>query len=217
MTGYRLILGNKNYSSWSMRPWLAMRVKGLNFDEDVIPLFADGFKEAIRAHSKAGRVPVLHDGDRVIWDSLAILEYLADRHPELGFWPAGEAPRAHARAISAEMHSGFAALRGGCPMIMRRDPAAIELDAPVGQDIERILALWREARTSFGDSGPFLFGAFCNADAMYAPVVVRLHVYAVPVDAESRAYMDAVMDLPAFMDWRRAAIAEPWVIERMER
>lgn len=216
MTRYRLILGNKNYSSWSLRPWIAMRVKGLEFDEEVIPLFEDDHKKKVESHSSAGRVPIFYDGTQVIWDSMAILEYLAERHPDLGFWPEDVNARAHGRAICAEMHAGFAAMREECPMNLRREPAAVELTGSARGDIDRILSIWSDTRARFADGGPFLFGQFCNADAIFAPVVSRLHSYAVAVDAEPHAYMEAVMELPAFQEWKQAALGEPWVIARME-
>ena len=212
----KLILGNKNYSSWSFRPWIGLKATGIAFDEEVIPLFADGSKEKILAHSPAGKVPVLIDGATHVWESLAILEYAADKFPDAGLWPSDPAARAHARTISTEMHGGFAALRNECGMAMWRPPSAKDLSDDAKANIARIQALWTDARTRFGASGPFLFGRFCAADAMYAPVVSRFETYAIKVDGPVKAYMQAMIGLPAWQEWRRAALSEPWVIPQYE-
>jgi glutathione S-transferase len=210
----QLIIGNKNYSSWSLRPWLAMKVAGIAFDEVLISLGAADFKAQVTAQSAAGKVPVLVDGDVHVWESLAILEYLAERFP--GLWPAQEATRAHARAIAAEMHAGFLPLRRQLPMNIRRPAKKRTLDDEASTDVSRIDAIWNECRTKFANGGPFLYGAFCAADAMYAPVVWRFHTYAAEVSATARAYMDAVMALPASQEWREAARREPWVLPHDE-
>jgi len=210
----QLIIGNKNYSSWSMRPWLAMKVAGIPFDENLISLDAPDFKAQIKPRSSAGKVPVLIDGDIYVWESLAILEYLAERFP--GLWPAGEGVRAHARAIAAEMHAGFVPLRRQLPMNIRRPVKERALDVEAAADVSRIDAIWNECRTKFGGHGSFLYGAFCAADAMYAPVVWRFHTYAVKVSAPARAYMESVMALPASQQWREAARREPWVLPHDE-
>lgn len=207
-----LIIGNKNYSSWSLRPWIAMRHAGIEFTEEVIPLYEPGSKARILKYSPAGKVPVLLDGDMPIWESLAILEYLAEKFPASGLWPNEPAARAHARAIAAEMHAGFAALRNHCPMNMRRPPKARALTPEVEQDVKRIEAIWADSRARFGQSGPFLLGAFCAADAMYAPVVSRFASYAIAVGAPARAYMQTIMALPAWKEWAAAAAAEFWVM-----
>src|ERR1700683_2223789 len=199
----QLIIGNKNYSSWSLRPWLAMKVVGIAFEETLISLDAPDFKARIKARSGAGKVPVLIDGDTHIWESLAILEYLAEKFP--GLWPADERARAHARAIAAEMHAGFAPLRRQLPMNIRRPVKERALDDEAASNVTRIDAIWNECRAQFGGGGPFLYGSFCAADAMYAPVVWRFHTYAVEVSATARAYMDAVIALPASREWREAA------------
>jgi glutathione S-transferase len=209
-----LIIGNKNYSSWSLRPWLAMKVADIAFDEILISLDAPDFKARVALHGGAGKVPVLIDGDIHVWESLAILEYLAERFP--GLWPAQESARAHARAIAAEMHAGFLPLRGQLPMNIRRPVKERALDDEAASDVSRIDAIWNECRTKFGGGGPFLYGAFCAADAMYAPVVWRFHTYAVNVSATARAYMDAVIALPALQQWREAARREPWVLPHDE-
>ena len=188
-----LAIGNKNYSSWSLRPWLAMKVMGIPFREERIPLYGEGAKGEILKHSPAGKVPVLVDGELRVWDSLAILEYLAERHP--GVWPADAAARARARSISAEMHSGFASLRHHMSMNIRRRHPGKGRTPEVLAEIARIVEIWSECR------GPFLFGPFCAADAMYAPVVLRFRTYDVELPPAGRAYADAVLALPALQEW----------------
>jgi glutathione S-transferase len=205
-----LIIGNKNYSSWSFRPWIAMKAVGIAFEERVISLNDPEFKRAIAPVSQNGKVPALDDGGVHVWESLAILEYLAEKFPHAGLWPADPSARAHARAVAAEMHGGFAALRGECPMNFWRPVKRRELSADALADVARIDAMWSECRVRYG--GPFLFGAFGAADAMYAPVVSRFHTYAVAVGERSRAYMDAVMTLPAWREWKEAALKEPWIL-----
>jgi glutathione S-transferase len=211
-----LIIGNKNYSSWSFRPWLAMKVAGIAFEETVISLQALDFKARVTAVSGAGRVPVLIDGDTHIWESLAILEYLAEKFPRAGLWPEQTAARAHARAVASEMHAGFLPLRRQLPMNVWRPVKARALDDDAKANMTRIDAIWSECRTRFGAGGPFLYGAFGAADAMYAPVIWRFHTYAVEVGAVARAYMAAVMALPAWSEWREAARREPWVLPHDE-
>src|SRR5712691_9666954 len=212
----RLVIGNKNYSSWSMRPWIAMKVAGIPFEEEVISLDAADFKARVGRISGNGKVPALADGNVQVWESLAILEYLAERYPDARLWPADPAPRATARAIAAEMHAGFVPLRRHLPMNMWRPVIRRELTADVQANVRRIDALWTDCRTRHGAGGAFLFGAFGAADAMYAPVVARFHTYAVEVGAVARAYMEAVMALPAWREWRTAALAEPWVLAEDE-
>lgn len=217
-----LIIGNRNYSSWSLRPWLAMKVAGIAFSETLISLDSPGFSAQVAAASGAGgsagagRVPVLIDGEVRVWESLAILEYLAEKFPEAGLWPAPAGARAHARAVAAEMHSGFLPLRRHLPMNVRRPVKARVLDAAVAADVARIDAIWNECRERFGAGGAFLYGAFGAADAMYAPVVWRFHTYAVEVSAAARGYMRAVMALPASLEWREAARRESWVLPHDE-
>jgi glutathione S-transferase len=207
-----LIIGNKNYSSWSFRPWIAMKVAGIPFDEVVISLDAADFKPRVSKISGTGKVPALDDNGVHVWESLAILEYLAERFPAARLWPAGPAARARARAIASEMHAGFLPLRRACPMNMWRPVKRLELNDEATANVQRIQAMWSECRTRYGGSGgPFLFGAFSAADAMYAPVVSRFHTYDVAVDAPTRAYMDAMMALPAWKEWTAAALKEPWV------
>jgi glutathione S-transferase len=209
----KLLIGNKNYSSWSLRPWLAMKVAGIGFEETLIALDAPDFTARVTALSGgARRVPVLIDGDTRVWESLAILEYLAERFPQAGLWPAQQRARAHARAIAAEMHAGFAPLRRHLPMNVRRPVMARALDAAAAADAARIEAIWNSCRAQFGAGGPFLYGAFGAADAMYAPVVWRFHTYAVEVSPAVAAYMRAVLALPASIEWREAARREPWIL-----
>jgi glutathione S-transferase len=213
----QLVIGNKNYSSWSMRPWLALRANRIAFEEVLIPLYTgEADKNRILGFSGSGKVPALVDGDVTIWDSLAIIEYAAERFAEARLWPEDRAGRAHARSISAEMHSGFAALRNECGMNLHRPVGAIALSADARADIARIQQIWIECRARHGKAGPFLFGAFGGADAMFAPVVHRFRIYAIEVAPEVRDYMDAMMSLPAFAEWTRAALAETLVIEKFE-
>jgi glutathione S-transferase len=209
-----LVVGNKNYSSWSLRPWLAMRQAGIAFDEIVIPLYEAGSKAALLAHSPAGKVPVLLHQGRTVWDSLAILEYLAETFAAARLWPEDAAERAQARSISAEMHAGFAALRAGMPMNLREHLPGRRRSDAIAADIGRISAIWRDCRSRGADRGPFLFGAFSAADALYAPVATRFRTYGVALDPTCQAYADALLVLPAFLEWQAAAQREPWVITR---
>jgi glutathione S-transferase len=214
--GLHLVIGNKNYSSWSMRPWIAMKVAGIPFEETVIPLYQPGSAERVLSYSPAGKVPVLIDDGVHIWESLAILEYLAEKFPDAKLWPADKIARAHARVVANEMHGGFQALRRHLPMNLWRPPKAHALPDDVVAQAARIDALWADCRARFGTGGPFLFGAFGAADAMYAPVVARLHSYAVPVGEGARTYMRAVMDLPAWQEWAAAGLRESWVMQGNE-
>jgi glutathione S-transferase len=211
-----LLIGNKNYSSWSLRPWIAMKVAGIAFAEQVISLDAADFKERVRKISGTGKVPALADGETQVWESLAILEYLAETFPDARLWPAEPGARAHARAVAAEMHAGFKPLRRHYPMNVRRPVQRREPTPEVAENIGRIDAMWTDCRTRFGQSGPFLFGAFGAADAMYAPVVSRFHTYGVDLGPAARAYMAAVMGLPAWAEWCAAAREEPWVLPHDE-
>jgi glutathione S-transferase len=212
----KLVIGNRNYSSWSFRPWIAMKVAGIPFDEEVISLYVDGSREKILKHSPAGKVPILIDGDTHVWESLAILEYLAEKFPAAGSWPADQAARAHARAISAEIHAGFAALREECGMSFWRPPARRNLSDAAKANIARVQEIWTNARAKYGAGGPFLFGKFSAADAMYAPVVQRFIAYDIDASAPVKAYMQAIIALPAWAEWRRAALRETWVIPKFE-
>lgn len=202
----QLVIGDKNLSSWSLRPWLALRVAGIDFAEINIRLGQPETKREILRHSPSGKVPCLIDGQIVVWDSLAICEYAAELAPSL--WPADAAQRAEARAVSAEMHSGFAALRQNMPMNVCAAKPGEGRTPEVEADIARIVALWEACRVRHGAGGPFLFGAFSIADAMYAPVVWRFATYAVSVPPLIRAWMDAMLALPAMQEWRAGALAE---------
>ncbi len=213
----KLVIGNKNYSSWSMRPWLALRANNIAFEEVFISLYTGAAdKQRILDVSRAGKVPILVDGEVTVWDSLAIIEYVAERFPEKRLWPENAAHRAHARAVSAEMHSGFAALRNECGMNLHRPVRAIDLSGEARANIARVEEIWAECRERYGQSGPFLFGAFGAADAMFAPVVHRFRTYAVAVSKQSQGYMDTMMAQPAFAEWTKAALAETIVIEKFE-
>jgi glutathione S-transferase len=212
----RLIVGNKNYSSWSMRPWIAMKAAGIAFTEEVISLNAPDFKQRVSKISGTGKVPVLDDDGVHVWESLAILEYLAERFPAARLWPSDPAARAHARAISSEMHAGFVPLRRACPMNMWCPVKKRDLADDVMANVHRIESMWQQCRERYGAGGPFLFGTFGAADAMYAPVVSRFHTYDVAVGPSARAYMDAVMALPAWAEWYAAALKEPWVLPEDE-
>lgn len=215
MALYTLVLGSKNYSSWSMRAWIGLRHAGADFDEIVIPLDANDTRERILAHSPAGLVPILKDSGVSVWESLAILEYAAERHPEKHLWPEDEGVRAHARSISQEMHASFGALRQACPMNCRRRYESFELSREVEADIARIQEIWVECRERYADGGDFLFGHFTNADAMFAPIASRFMTYGVTLDATCRAYVDALVAHPPMREWCDAAALEP-VIEKYE-
>ena len=216
----KLVIGNRSYSSWSLRGWLAARQSGLAFETQVIPLYGERWeqtKAAIPELAPAhGKVPVLWHGESVVWDSLAILEYLADRVGRDRYWPKADDARALARAMVAEMHSSFAALRSELPFNLRMTPVAKPLTDAVRSDVERILTLWAQARARFGQGGPFLFGTFGAADIFFAPVVVRLRQYGVPVPGFAAAYMDAIWDHEWLETWRAAAAEESWAIPHFD-
>jgi glutathione S-transferase len=213
----KLVIGNKNYSSWSMRPWVAMRASHIPFEEVFIPLYTgQADKDRILSFTRSGKVPALIDGDLTVWDSLAIVEYLAERFPDANLWPQDRAARAHARSISAEMHSGFMPLRNECGMNLHRPIGAIALSADAQANIARIEEIWSACRERYGKLGPYLFGAFSGADAMYAPVVHRFRTYAIKVGPQVAAYMETMLALPAFAEWTRAGLAETIVIEKFE-
>ncbi|KPL51088.1 glutathione S-transferase [Prosthecomicrobium hirschii] len=208
----RLVIANKLYSSWSLRPWLVAAHFGILFEEIVIPLDQPDTHARILEHSPSGRVPCLIDGDLHVWESLAIIEYLAETFPDHAIWPRDREARALARSISNEMHAGFQGLRKACPMNLRRDFAWRDFGREASENAVRIVELWRDARRRHGAAGPFLFGAFSAADAMYAPVVIRFNGYNWPVEPDIRAYMDAVLTLPAFESWLAAARKETWIV-----
>jgi glutathione S-transferase len=209
-----LVIGNKNYSSWSLRPWIAMKVADIPFKEVLIPLYEPGSRERILEYSPAGKVPILIDGGQAIWESIAILEHLAERFPKVGLWPSDDQARAHARSIAAEMHAGFQDLRRACTMNMWLPPKQRPQSAEVTANVHRINSIWRDCLARYG--GPFLFGQFSAADAMYAPVVSRFHTYGILVSPKCHAYMDAVMALPAWREWYDAAMQEKWIMRHNE-
>jgi glutathione S-transferase len=200
-----------------MRPWLALRANNIEFEEVFIPLYTGAAdKQRILDVTHSGKVPVLIDGDVTVWDSLAIIEYVAEKFPEKRLWPAEQAQRARARSISAEMHSSFASLRNECGMNLHRPIGAIELSADARANVDRIQEIWTDCRERYGKSGPFLFGAFGAADAMFAPVVHRFRTYAIAVRPIVQRYMETMMALPAFQEWTNAGLAETLVIEKFE-
>lgn len=218
MAEFTLIIGNKNYSSWSLRPWLALKRAGLPFDEVLIALDQPNTRSEIFRWSPSGRVPCLVHGDVSVWESLAIMEYLAEIAPEAGLWPEDRGARALARAVSTEMHAGFSALRQALPMNIRSSFPGRPIPVPVQEDINRVAAIWRDCRKRFGESagGPFLFGGFTIADAMYAPVVTRFTTYGVPLDEDARSYVATMTALPEMRAWADAARREPMVIPSAE-
>jgi glutathione S-transferase len=216
----KLIVGNRNYSSWSLRGWLAAKQSGLGFEELTVPIYGEDWEELKRAQGEfqpsGGKVPVLWEGDVVVWDSLAIMEYLADKVGRDRFWPKSDAPRAMARAMVAEMHSSYLPLRRNLPMNIRLRTTITELPDDVRADIVRILGLWAEARARFGQGGPFLFGTFCAADIFYAPVVSRFITYGLTVPGFAQAYMQAMWEHAWMQEWVASAEAEEWTISQFE-
>jgi glutathione S-transferase len=216
MADYTIYIGNKNYSSWSLRAWLMVKASGIAFDEVLIPLYQPQSRAELLRHSPSGKVPALKHGDVVVWESLAIGEYLAERVPGAELWPADPAARAVARAISTEMHAGFANLRRHLPMNMRSVFAGREIIPEIQTDLDRIAAIWRDCRRRYGAGGTYLFGGFTIADAMYAPVVSRLKTYRIALDGEAQAYAEALWATPALQEWLAAANNEPMVVEQFE-
>lgn len=215
----KLIIGNRAYSSWSMRGWLACKHSGEQFEEFVVPLFDEQWEQKREGDEFApsmGKVPILWDGECVVWDSLAIIEFLADRVGRDRFWPADESARGMARSMAAEMHSSFPNLRRELPMNVRRTYPSIKLSEPVRDEIDRILTLWAQARARFGGTGDFLFGDWCAADMMYAPVVTRFITYGVELPPFAGLYMKAVLSHPDVNDWIDKAQDEPWIIDQYE-
>lgn len=207
----KLIFGNRNYSSWSLRPWLVLKHFNIPFDEEMVMLSGEGWRETLRKKSPTGKVPVLVDGDVVVPETIAIIEYLNDKYPAKGIWPSNRVERAMARAAAAEIHGGFTALRNAAPMNLRAShPGKIDLDE-VAADLKRIERLWGDLLSRSG--GPFLFGGFNGADAMFAPVATRIRTYDLPVTDMAAEYVDAVYALPAFQEWLAEARKEPWVVE----
>jgi glutathione S-transferase len=217
MAEFTLYIGNRTYSSWSLRGWLACKCAGIDFDEVVIPLWQPDTKAEILKHSPSGKVPTLRHGKVLVWESLAIGEYLAEIAPKAGLWPEDRAGRAHARSIAAEMHAGFAALRREMWMnIRQRFPGKGQTPDSLA-DVARVCAIWSDTRARFGQRGPFLFGKQFNmADIMFAPVVTRFVTWSPPLPADAKAYVTAVSDHPFMQEWRKAADAEPWSIPRYD-
>jgi glutathione S-transferase len=216
MSEFTMVVGNKNYSSWSLRGWLAAKQSGIPFEEVVVRLSDPALRPELVKHSPSGLVPVLKHRERVIWESLAIIEYLAEQRPDARLWPADDGARAFARSVSAEMHAGFRALRSNMPMNLRKSLPGEGRGPGVAENIERVCKIWCECRGRFGEGGPFLFGHFTGADAMYAPVATRFRTYAVELDPVCRAYVDAVLAFPAYREWHAAALEEPWIIAEDE-
>ncbi|MET0605943.1 MAG: glutathione S-transferase family protein [Beijerinckiaceae bacterium] len=214
----KLIIANKLHSSWSMRPWLLLTHYGIPFEEIQFPFgptFDDPqWKAKVAPYNPAGKVPALADGDAHVWESIAIMEHIAEKFPHLAIWPKDPAARALARSIASEMHAGFSALRGACPCNLGKRHPEKDRGPKVAADVKRITEIWNDARARFGKATgkPYLFGDFTAADAMYAPVATRFHTYSIAVDPISQSYVDAIYDLPAFRQWRDAALKEPWVV-----
>ncbi len=210
----KLLIGNRNYSTWSLRPWLVLRHFDIPFEDEVLQLQGEGFRDVLARRSPTGKVPVLQDSDLVVVETIAIIEYLADRFPDKAIWPADIGDRALARAAAAEMHSAFTALRSHAPMNLRAShPGKVSVDA-VARDLHRLETLWGGLLARSG--GPFLFGAFTAADAMFAPVATRLRTYALPVSDIATGYVEAIYSLPAFQDWLGMALHEPWIVDEDE-
>lgn len=207
----KLIIANRNYSSWSLRPWLVLRHFGIAFDEEQVLLSGEGWKEALRRKSPSGKVPVLVDNDLVVPESLAVIEYLNDKYPAKGIWPSSRVERALARAAATEMHGGFATLRQLAPMNLRAShPSKVDIDAVAGE-LRRIEEIWGDLTDRSG--GPYLFGGFTGADAMFAPVATRIRTYELPVSDAAMEYVEAIYALPAFQEWLKLAIKEPWTVD----
>lgn len=212
-----LIIGNRNYSSWSLRAWLALEAAGMDFDEVIVPLGQPQTEANILRWSPTARVPAYRDGNLLLWDSLAICEYAAEQKPEARLWPSDPAERAVARSVVAEMHSGFVPLRKHMPMNLRAGYPPEEHPVEVYTDIQRVTSIWESCRANFGAGGDMLFGHFTIADAFFAPVVSRFRTYGVNPPGAAASYMEAVWALPAMQDWAEKARAEPWKVERYER
>lgn len=217
MSDLKLVIGNKNYSSWSMRAWLLLRQYRIEFEEVQIPLRQSDSLDRKLAYSPAGKVPILLDGNMRIWDSLAIVEHVAERFPEKTLWPADEEARALARSVSAEMHSGFANLRASMPLNCRARHLGVGRGTSVQEDIARICAIWRECRERYGTAGEFLFGKFTAADVMFAPVASRFQTYGVELDRVEAEYAQAILALPAVREWLKDAHKEPWSIAKFDQ
>jgi glutathione S-transferase len=210
-----LVIANKCYSSWSLRPWLLLKQLRVAFDEVTIPLDLPDTREKVLKHSPAGKVPVLIDGDVTVWESIAIMEYVGDALGK-AVWPQDPKARAMARSIAAEMHAGFQSLRSACPMNLGKKYARKDRGEAVARDVARFSEIVRQARERFGAGGPFLFGEFSAADAMYTPLITRLDTYSIAIDATMQTYVDTILSLPAFQKWRAAALKESWIVDADE-
>lgn len=211
-----IVLGNRNYSSWSLRPWLVLKHLGVSFDEVIVPLMQDNFKEELLKHSPSGKVPVLKVDGQEIWDSLAICEYLNESYPDAHLWPQDDTARAVARSVSYEMHSGFFEIRNGMPMNVRRTIDGFEPSSLCQVEIKRIEEIWTSCRERFGGNGDYLFGDFSIADAMFAPVVSRFKSYGIAVNPTCQMYMETILQMPTMQEWTEDAIGEEWVIDVAE-
>ena len=211
-----LIIGNKNYSSWSLRPYMMLEMAKIPFDEKLIHFGTENFTAKVKKFSPAGLVPVLKHNGVAVWDTLSIVEYIAETWPAKHIWPKNKAARAMARSLSAEMHSGFRALRTQYPMNLRRPTKALAMSGSTQQEVERLEKAWSLARKLYGGGGPFLFGKFSAADAMFTPVLTRLETYGVPVKRDTQHYMNAVLATPAYQNWKLAALKEKWVVAEDE-
>lgn len=213
MDKFTLVIGNKNYSSWSLRPWVLMKQGGIMFEEILIPLYRPDSKEKILKYSPSGKVPFLKHGTTEVWESLAICEYIADIFPGKNFWPKDAARRAKARAVANEMHAGFQALRANCPMDVKAKRKPKDNPPQLQKDVERIQSIWEGCRQEHKKAGPFLFGHFTVADAMYAPVAFRFDTYGISLSGESKQYLETMLQVPAMQEWAEAGKKETWVIE----
>jgi len=211
-----LVIANKLYSSWSLRPWLLLKQVGIPFNEIVLPLDTPEFRAGVARYSPAGKVPVLVEGEIAVWESLAIMDHVGEAYEDAEVWPREPQARAMARSVAAEMHAGFQALRRACPMNLGKRFAHRDRGPEVQRNVDRITQIFREARGRFGSGGEFLFGAFSAADAMYAPVCTRLDTYSIPLDPVSQAYVATILALPAFREWREAALQETWTVAHDE-
>jgi glutathione S-transferase len=216
MAKLTLVIGNRNYSSWSLRAGLVMAATGAPHETVLVRLSQPDTREQILKYNPAGKVPALIDGDFTVWDTLAIAEYLAEKFPAARLWPVDDKARAIARSVCAEMHSGFPDLRNTCPCNMRKSAPHVQKTPAVLADVARILEIWRLCRTKYGSDGPYLFGKFTIADAFYAPVVSRFRTYAIDVDPNGRAYMETIEAHPAYRTWLDEAKKEPWTEEKYE-
>jgi len=213
MSETAIVIGNKNYSSWSLRGWLALKRCDVEFDEIMIPLSTPSSRSEILSHSGAGLVPILKHNGETIWETMAICEYLAETFPDAGLWPSDKSARARCRAVSNEMHAGFSALRTFMPMDIKNRYPGAGLETGVQRDIDRIVEIWQGCRNDQSANAPYLFGGFTIADAMFAPVVMRFKTYEVELPETAAHYCDAIWNCPEVHEWRRAAEAETWIIE----